>query len=268
MTKGKLYLVATPIGNMEDITLRAIRTLKEVDIIACEDTRHSLPLLTHYEIKKPLVSYYKQKEQEGSEYILSKLEEGQNVALISDAGMCCISDPGAVLVQKAWENGYEVTVVPGPSAVVSAFALSGITESTGFCFLGFLPQQLKARKTLLAKYKNVDVPLVFYESPHDILKDCEFLLEELGDRGIVIVKEITKIYEKVIKCKLSSVEIENVKGEFVLIVKPREQGYEMSIEEHLMGYIDAGMDKKSAVKQVAKDRNIPKNEVYQVALKL
>ena len=269
--KGTLYLVATPIGNLEDITLRAIRILKEVDIIACEDTRHSMPLLAHYDIKKPLVSYYKQKEQEGSEYILNELENGKNIALITDAGMCCISDPGSVVCKKARENGYNVTVVPGPSAVVSAFALSGITETTGFCFLGFMPEQSKARNELIEKYKNIQVPLIFYMSPHNILKECKFLLDKLGDREIVVVKEITKIYETVTNTTLSNLNLDNTKGEYVLIVKPKEEDNsfgELTIEEHLKKYIELGMDKKEAIKKVAKERNLSKNEVYQEALKL
>lgn len=267
---GTLYLVATPIGNMEDITLRALRVLKEVDIIACEDTRHSMPLLCNYDIKKPLVSYYKQKEQEGSEYIIEKLKEGKNIALITDAGMCCISDPGSVVVKKARENNLSVTVVPGASAVVSAFALSGITESTGFCFLGFMPEQTKAKTELVNKYKDISVPLIFYMSPHNILKDCKFLYDTLGDREVVVVKEITKIYETVIRCKLSELSLENTKGEYVVIVLQETDNkfLELSIKEHLQKYIDCGMDKKEAIKTVAKERNIAKNEVYQVALEL
>lgn len=269
--EGTLYLVATPIGNLEDITLRALRVLKDVDIIACEDTRHSMPMLAHYEIKKPLVSYYKQKEQEGSEYIINELKNGKNIALITDAGMCCISDPGSVVVKKAYENNLKVTVVPGASAVVSAFALSGITETTGFCFLGFMPEQNKARIELVEKYKNVGVPLIFYMSPHNILKECKFLLDKLGDRDIVVVKEITKIYETVVLTKLSELNLDNTKGEYVLIVKPKVEDAkfeDLSIKEHLEKYIELGMDKKEAIKKVAKERNLSKNDVYQVALEL
>ena len=269
--EGTLYLVATPIGNLEDITLRALRVLKEVDIIACEDTRHSMPMLSYYEIKKPLVSYYKQKEQEGSEYIINELKDGKNIALITDAGMCCISDPGSVVVKKAYENGLKVTVVPGASAVVSAFALSGITETTGFCFLGFMPEQNKARTELVEKYKNISVPLIFYMSPHNIIKECKFLLDKLGDREIVVVKEITKIYETVVCTKLSELKLDNTKGEYVLIVKPKVENNQfenLTIKEHLVKYIELGMDKKEAIKRVAKERNLSKNDVYQVALEL
>lgn len=269
--EGTLYLVATPIGNMEDITLRALRILKEVDIIACEDTRHSLALLSYYDIKKPLVSYYKQKEQEGSQYIINELKNGKNIALITDAGMCCISDPGSVVVKNAQNEGLKVTVIPGASAVVSAFALSGITETTGFCFLGFMPEQNKQRNEVVEKFASCKVPLIFYMSPHNILKDCKFLLDKLGDREIVVVKEITKIYETVIKTKLSELSLDNTKGEYVLIVKPNKDEnplVDMSIEEHIRHYLECGMDKKTAIKQVAKDRNISKNEVYQVAINI
>lgn len=266
---GTLFLVGTPIGNMEDMTFRAVKTLREADIIACEDTRHSLALLSYYDVKKPLVSYYKQKEQEGSEYIIGELKKGKNVALITDAGMCCISDPGSVVVKNAQDEGLRVTVIPGASAVISAFALSGITDTNGFCFLGFLPDRNKQRKETAEIIKGSKVPVILYMAPHNIEKECGYLLENIGDRDIVIVKEITKIYESVIKTKLSELRLDNTKGEFVVIIKPGNEDnplLSLSVEKHLEHYIECGLDKKSAIKQVAKDRNSSKNEIYQIAI--
>lgn len=265
MEKGRLYIVGTPIGNLKDITLRAIETLKSVDVIACEDTRHTLGLLTHYEIRKPLVSYYKPKEREGAEKILSSLSEGKSVALVTDAGMPCISDPGSILVNEARERGYEVVSVPGPTAVTTAMALSGILEPV-FVFIGFLPPKKKDKKELLSQYKNIKASLVFYCSPHDIKEDLKCFFETLGARRVSVVRELTKLYESVEEGMLGEFEIEEARGEYVVIVhapenieKEKPSG---SIEEQVEELIAGGLSKKDAIKQVAKNNGLPKDEVY------
>ena len=263
-----LYLVGTPIGNLKDITLRALETLKSVDYIACEDTRHSIKLLNHYDIKKPLLSYYKENEQERSEELINILNEGKNIALISDAGMPVLSDPGAVIVSKAKENGHTVTVVPGASAVISAVALSG-KESKGFVFLGFLPEKRKDKENFLAPFVASTLPLIFYVAPHDMDKTVKFLYEYLGDRDASYAREITKIYEETKDFTLSTYA-EEARGEYVLTVYPKPYKnslLELSPEEHLKNYIDSGMDKKTAVKKVAEERGVTKNDIYQLGLK-
>lgn len=260
-----LYLVATPIGNLKDITLRALEVLKSVDVIACEDTRHSIVLLNHYEIKKPLISYHKHNENVRSDEILNYLKEGKNVAVISDAGSPVISDPGAVIVKKAREEGYSITVVPGASAVVSAVSLAGI--DTGFTFIGFLPDKKKLRDELLESIKKSRYPLVFYVSPHDINSDAKDIINVLGDRKALIVKEITKIYEKVDETVLSEIKYENPKGEFVLIVMPEEISEEdfsgLSVREHIIKLMkEENLNKKDAIKAAAKSRGVNKNSVY------
>lgn len=267
---GKLYLVATPIGNLGDITFRALETLKLVDIIACEDTRHTLQLLNKFEIKKPLISYYKQKEQEGSEQILTLLSEGKNVALVSDAGMPCISDPGSVLVQKLLENNMEYTIIPGASAVISAVSLTGIVGS--FTFLGFLPEKNKAKLEFLEGYKDLYSNLIFYSAPHDVNKDLDYLYSYFGERTVYLVKEITKIYENVSKGSLENMRVENAKGEYVIIIEKKEKVVEdVSLERitsELNALLTGGMDKKTAIKTVANTLNISKNTVYEIAIKL
>lgn len=267
---GILYLVGTPIGNMGDITLRAIETLNNVDIIACEDTRHSSILLQKLEIKKPLVSYYLHKEKSSGQKIIELLLAGKNVALITDAGMPCISDPGAILVAMAEENGIECTVVPGATAVISAMALSGITRR-GFCFLGFLPEKNKDKENLILPYKNIDIQLVFYCSPHNINDDLDFLFKILGTRNVVVVKEITKMFEKVEKGVLGDLKITEPRGEYVVIIEGKDFSSELcdlSIEEHLKFNIQKGMTKKEAIKATASERNLAKDVVYKVALQV
>lgn len=264
-----LFLVGTPIGNLGDITLRAIETLKLVDYIACEDTRHSIKLLNHLEIKKPLLSYFKEKEQEKSEELVKLLNDGKNIALISDAGMPVVCDPGAVLVSKARESGHTVTVVPGPSAVISSISLSG-KESKGFIFLGFLPEKRKDKEAVLSPFINSTLPLIFYVAPHDMEKTVKFLYESLGDRDAFYAREITKMYEETKDFSLKDYA-EEARGEYVLTVypKPQENSFlNLSAEEHLKQYIDSGMDKKTAVKKVADERGVNKNEIYQLSLKL
>lgn len=265
---GILYLVSTPIGNLKDITLRALETLRESDIIACEDTRRSIVLLNHYEIKKPLVSYHKHNEKSRSEEILRYLEEGKKVALISDAGSPLISDPGAVIVKQAREEGHEIVVIPGASAVISAVSLAGI--DTGFIFIGFLPEKKKSREEILLKYKAADLPLVFYSSPHNINGDRENILELYGDRECYIIKELTKIYESLTFGKLSDAALDNTKGEFVLIVMPgkfEEEMLNLSIKEHIVKVmLEQKVTKKEAVKVVAAVRKENRNTVYQESL--
>lgn len=269
--RGKCYFVATPIGNLSDITLRALDTLKNCDIIACEDTRHSLKLLNHFEIKKPLMSFHKFNEATAAEGIISKLDEGKSVAVVSDAGMPCISDPGSVLVKILSERGYEYSVIPGASAVVTAAALCGVEGA--FCFIGFLHDKKKERIKQLEPFIGIPASLIFYVAPHDLNKTLDFLFSELGDRGVSVVKEITKIHEAVIKGKLSDLRFDEPKGEFVLVVAPPEAVQEREpsdeeIFEALELAIKAGMDRKLAVSSVCEGLKLNKNRVYKLSLKL
>ncbi len=267
---AKLFIVGTPIGNLNDISSRAIETLKSVDVIACEDTRHSLPLLNHFGISKKLISYHKFNEEEMKGRIGDMISGGENVALISDAGMPSVCDPGATLVSFCHENGIEVEVVPSATAVTSAIALSGLNAS-GFLFLGFLPSKYSEKVQLLSDYATVKVPIAIYSAPHDILDDAKAMYEAFGDRKAYVVKELTKLYERVEFTALKDFNISEPKGEYVLIVEggnPSNPLNELSIEEHIQSYINLGEDKKNAIKLVAKDRGMSKNDVYQLALKL
>ena len=263
-----LYFVATPIGNLKDITLRAIEVLKEVDESACEDTRHTLGLLNAYDIKKPLFSYHKFNEVECSEKIISKLLEGKNIAVISDAGMPVISDPGNILVKLLIERGLEFTVIPGASAFVSALVLSGL-DSSKFCFLGFLPQKNKDRQEFLEKYKNLDLTLIFYSAPHDIEKDIKSIYSVFGNRTAVAVKEITKLHERSERFNLETGLSSEPKGEFVLLVeggKSENNLLSLTEKEHIDYYINQGLDKKDALKKVAKERGISKSSLYKYTI--
>lgn len=265
---GTLYIVGTPIGNLKDITYRAVETLASVDMIACEDTRHTLVLLKQYSISKPLVSYYKQKEKSASEKIVEELEKGKNVALVTDAGMPCISDPGAVLVKECRERGIRIESVPGPSAAVTAMAVSGITEGK-FAFIGFLPDKNADRRELLSTTSAYALPLVFYAAPHDLKKTFAELLNAYGDRRVTVVKELTKIHESVYKGTLSSVEIEDERGEFVLIVEPAEEsGEKADPAEALEELLRDGVSPAEAARRVALKCNLNRNAVYALALKL
>ncbi len=275
--KGTLFLCATPIGNLEDITLRVIRTLKEADYIVAEDTRHTLKLLNHLDITKPLISYHKHSHKSREEEILSLLEDGRNVALVSDAGMPGISDPGERLVSLAYDRDIPVTVLPGATAGLSALVLSGLPCSR-FVFEGFLPANKKARKKVLLELKNEERTIIIYEAPHHLLSTLKQLYEELGNRQIAIVRELTKIHEEVLRFSLEqSIEyftLNSPRGEFVLIIDGKDKDTdqqafdEISIADHILAYMDAGLSKKEAVKRVAADRGIPKNQVYSHSIKI
>lgn len=259
-----LYFVGTPIGNLKDITFRAIEVLNSVDEIACEDTRHSLSLLNHYEIKKPLFSYHKFNERESGEKIIEKLKAGKNIAVITDAGMPVVSDPGNILAQMLIENGLEFTVVPGACAFVSALVLGGL-DCGRFCFLGFMPQKASERKEFLEKYKNLDMTLIFYCAPHDIKKDIESIYNVFGERTAVAVREITKIHETAERFNLKDGLIGEPKGEYVLLVeggKTVNENLRLTEKEHIELYISQGLDKKEALKKVAKERGVSKSSLY------
>lgn len=263
-----LYFVATPIGNLKDITLRALETLKSVDIIACEDTRHSLKLLSFYEIKKPLVSYHKFNELTEGKKIIDMLKEGKDVAVISDAGTPVVSDPGNVLVSMLIENGLEFTVIPGPNAFVPALILSGLCSSR-FTFIGFLPEKNKERTALLEKFKGVDSTLIFYCAPHDVKKDVKDMYAVLGERKAVAVKEITKIHEAREEFNLKDGYPFEPKGEYVVLVEGKEEQnplLNMSEKQHVEYYLQRGYDKKEAIKAVAKERGIAKSLLYKYTI--
>ena len=278
---GKIYLVATPIGNLSDISMRAIETLKNVDIIACEDTRNTIRLLNHFEIKGHLTSYHEYNKIDKAYELCEKVKEGNNIAFVSDAGMPAISDPGYELVDIAYKEGLEVTVVPGASAVVSALAISGIS-SRRFAFEGFLPADKNEKKEILTELSQESRTLILYEAPHRLLKTLKELFEYMGDRNIAIVREITKLYEEVLRGKLADIiadyESEKIaiRGEYVLVIEgksllekreERQKSFEeISIREHYEKYIAEGMDKKEAMKAVAKDRGIQKRDVYKELL--
>jgi 16S rRNA (cytidine1402-2'-O)-methyltransferase len=229
-TKGLIYIVSTPIGNREDITLRALRILKEVDLIAAEDTRHTGLLLRHYSIQKPLTSYFEGNELKKRDFILSKLKQGDRIALVSDAGTPGISDPGFRLIQLAIDNQIPVVPIPGPSAVIAALSVSGL-PSDAFLFRGFLPHKMKKRKDLLKELEDARETLIFYESPHRISETLRDIYEVLGDREIVLTRELTKIYEEVLRGKVTEIQSQiggrKLKGEISLLVsgKVRKKGY-------------------------------------------
>lgn len=259
-----LYIVATPIGNLKDITYRAVEVLSQVDEIACEDTRHTLKLLNAYNIKKPLIAYHKFNEKSESQKICDKLKSGLNIALVTDAGTPLISDPGNILVKELIENGLEYTVIPGATAFVCALVLSGLLDYR-FNFVGFLPEKNSDRKQLLNKYKNCDCPCVFYCAPHDVEKTVKSIYSVFGDRKAVAVREITKAFESRVEFMLADGYSGETRGEFVLIIDgapEQEKNFEMSVNEHIDLYMSQGMDKKEAIKAVAKERGVPKNEIY------
>lgn len=277
---GKLYLCATPIGNLEDITFRVLRTLKEVDLIAAEDTRNSIKLLNHFEIKTPMTSYHEYNKIEKAYKLVEKLQEGKSIALITDAGTPGISDPGEELVRICYENGIEVTSLPGPAACITALTISGL-PTRRFAFEAFLPRDKKERARVLEELAQESRTMIVYEAPHHLLKTLKELYEVLGNRELTVCKELTKRYENATKTTFKDAirfyEDNEPKGEYVLVIsgktfetkeqEAREAWESLSVEEHMAHYEDSGMERKEAMKQVAKDRGISKRDVYQALLK-
>ncbi|WP_293982695.1 16S rRNA (cytidine(1402)-2'-O)-methyltransferase [uncultured Clostridium sp.] len=275
MEKGKLYLVPTPIGNLKDITLRALEVLKDSDIIAAEDTRQTLKLLNHFEIKKPLISYHKFNEQSKGNEIVELLREGKTIALVSDAGTPGISDPGSVIVQKCIAEDIEFEVLPGATAITTALVYSGL-DTTKFLFRGFLPRENKDRKVITNELLNSQETLIFYEAPHRLLDTLSYLSDAFGDRNIAVCRELTKLYQEIFRGRLSEAIqhfVDNKpRGEFVLVLEgkrledikeeKKQEWINLSIEDHILKYIKDGINKKEAIKLVAKDRELPKSEVY------
>ena len=272
---GQLFLCATPIGNLEDITLRVLRTLKEVDVIAAEDTRHTLKLLTHFEIKKPLVSYHEHNKIEKGEKLIRELKAGKNIALVTDAGMPGISDPGADLVKLCISHNIPFTCLPGPVAAICGLVMSGLCTRR-FVFEGFLSAHKKERKQQLEAIKEEVRTLIFYEAPHKLKATLGDMQQVLGNRNICIAREMTKKFEEVIHCTLEEalekVDQQTLKGEIVLIVegedkqtlKEKRHGAweDMPITAHIQMYVSEGLSKKDAMKKVAQDRGVSKREIY------
>lgn len=266
---GTLYIVATPIGNLEDITLRAIRILKEVDLIAAEDTRHTLKLLNHLEISKPLISYHRHNEEERKENLIDKLKEGKNIAIVSDAGTPGICDPGEVIIKECIEEGINIVPIPGACAMINALIASGISTKE-FTFIGFLPLNKKTRKQKLEEIKNSDKTIILYEAPHKLnttLKELSNILT--NDRQVVLAREITKIHEEYIRGNIEEIlNKDNLKGEMVLIIEGNKNMEKendlnkLSLEEHYKYYENLNFKKKEIIKKIAKDRNVSKNEIY------
>ena len=281
MNPGTLYLCATPIGNLEDMTFRVIRTLKEVDMIAAEDTRNSIKLLNHFEIKTPMTSYHEYNKIEKGHKLVQMLLEGKNLALITDAGTPGISDPGEELVQMCYEVGVPVTSLPGAAACITALTLSGLSTRR-FAFEAFLPSDKKERQQVLEELKNDTRTVICYEAPHRLVKTLKELLEALGNRRITICRELTKKHETAWQTHIAEAceyYQENVpKGECVLVIEGRsreelkaeeqEQWEQMPLEAHMEHYESQGMDHKSAMKQVAKDRGVSKRDIYRLLLEL
>jgi len=274
--KGKLYVVSTPIGNLEDISLRAIRILKDVDLIACEDTRITRKLLSHYRIKKPLTSYHEHNEKEKAEDLLRQLEAGMNIALVSDAGTPGISDPGFRLVKTASENRIEVISVPGPSAAVAALSISGLPTSS-FSFFGFLPKTKKKKEQFLKDIKDLEQTLIFYESSRRITDTLASIIEVFGDRQISVSRELTKMFEETIMGKISDVierfrQKKELKGEFTFVIEGnKDEHNEFSIEKlerDIRSYKDRGFSLKNSVEELAIKSKLPKNQLYREALKI
>lgn len=269
---GKIYLVATPIGNLEDITFRALETLKNVDFIAAEDTRHTMQLLNHFEIKKKLISYHRHNEELKTDELISEVLEGKNIAIVTDAGTPGISDPGEEIVKKAIENNIDVIPIPGACALINSLIVSGMSTKE-FSFYGFLPLNKKNRKETLNKIKKEQNTVILYEAPHKLIKTLQDILEEIGDVNACLVRELTKIHEEKLYGNISKLIslVTEPKGEFVIILDlnknvedDEEKNFEeMSLEEHYKFYEEKGLEKKEIIKQIAKDRKVSKNEIYQ-----
>ena len=267
---GKLYVVATPIGNLEDITLRALNILKQVDIIAAEDTRQTLKLLNHFEISKPLISYHRHNEEVKSNKLIEKLKNGDSIALVSDAGTPGICDPGGEVIKKAIEENIDVIPIPGACAMVNALIASGL-DASEFSFLGFLPLNKKLRKEKIEEIKKSEKTIIIYEAPHKIKNTLENLKEILKNRRIVLARELTKIHEEFVRKNINELleDIDNMKGEMILIIEGNSQVKStenelnlLSLEEHYKYYENQGLQKKEIIKKIAKDRKVNKNEIY------
>lgn len=269
---GLLYIVSTPVGNLEDITLRAVRMLKEVDLIAAEDTRHTRKLLNHYSITTPLTSYFEHNKLVKGDYIIGKLRDGNSVALVSDAGTPGISDPGYNLIKSAIEAGIRVVPVPGPSAVIAALSIAGLPTDR-FAFEGFLPPREKARRDRLELLKGDPRTMVFYEAPQRLVSTLNDIHDIVGDRNIAVTRELTKVYEEAVRGKVSGViailEAQPVKGEIVIVLEgTQEEPFKGSINDELARAIKSGLSMKEAIEAVAKGLGISKGEVYKESLKL
>jgi 16S rRNA (cytidine1402-2'-O)-methyltransferase len=272
---GMLYLCATPIGNLGDMTPRVVETLRQVDVIAAEDTRNSIKLLNHFEINTPMTSYHEYNKVEKAHQLIAKMQEGQDVALITDAGTPAISDPGEVLVAMCHEAGIAVTSLPGPAACITALSLSGLSTRR-FCFEGFLPADKKEKAMVLEELKQESRTMILYEAPHHLVKTLEELYQNLGNRRITLCRELTKKFETILpttlEAALEKYESEEPRGEYVLVLEGKsfeqkkeeaiKSWEEMTIEEHMAYYEAQGMDNKSAMKQVAKDRGVGKRDIY------
>ena len=273
---GQLYICATPIGNLEDITLRVLRTLREVDVIAAEDTRNTIKLLNHFEIKTPMTSYHEYNKVDKARYLVEQMARGVSVALVTDAGTPAISDPGEELVRQCYEAGISMTSLPGPAACITALTISGL-PTRRFCFEAFLPADKKERKEVLEELQSETRTMIIYEAPHHLAKTLRELAEALGDRRISICKELTKTFEQVFQTTLFQAaerfETEAPRGEQVLVIEGRSRAgmkaeeqkswEEIPLSEHMERYLSQGIEKKEAMRMVAKDRGISKREVYQ-----
>lgn len=263
-----LYIVATPIGNLDEITLRALEVLKSVDLIAAEDTRHTAVLLAKYGITTRTVAYHKFNERAALDSLTARLKASENIALVSDAGMPAVSDPGHIIIDAAIENGIEFTVVSGACAAVNAAVLSGLDTRT-FTVLGFLPEKSIDRRRFVEPYVKLPSTLVFYSSVHDIKKDLTFLYETFGARRVAVCREMTKKFETVVRGRLGD-ELDIIeKGEFVVVVEGASAESELNaldVEEHIRHYLDAGLEQKDAIKKVAADRRVAKSEIYAAAV--
>ena len=276
---GKLYLCATPIGNLDDITLRVLDTLKNVDLIAAEDTRHSIKLLNHFQIKTPMTSYHEYNKVEKARYLVDQMKTGVTVALVTDAGTPGISDPGEELVRQCHEAGIPLTSLPGPAACITALTISGL-PTRRFCFEAFLPADKKERQWILEELKKETRTIIVYEAPHHLVRTLSELAAALGERNITVCRELTKRYEEAFRTTFSGAlefyKENEPKGECVVVIegksfdqvnREKQQEFEeMTVEEHMELYLSQGMDKKEAMKRVAKDRGISKREVYQALL--
>ena len=266
---GKLYLVATPIGNLEDITLRALRILKEVDIIAAEDTRNTLKLLNHFEIKKTLISYHRHNEEFKKDNILNLLKDGKNIAIVSDAGTPGISDPGEIIVKEAIKEEIEVIPIPGACAAINALICSGL-DTKEFAFFGFLPLNNKLRNEKLEEIEKETKTIIIYEAPHKLENTLKDLKEIIGDRKIVVARELTKIHEDFLRGDIDEIinRTKDLKGEMIILIEGAQSEKKeiylnmLSLEEHYNYYEKQGFNKKEIIKKIAKDRGVSKNEIY------